>query len=192
MNRNQVFWIVALIGVNLLWGAIADNSATQDINRPGAIFSPERQASVSSIIGDSAIPASLECDFSSEIGVDGDVGWSIMSGSQVIASWEGNSSEKCGGWSGELSPGEYTITTTNVDGVDAFVQLHLQPFEPVRWYGHIAFSILLFVLGGGEIVVRMVMPKKVKKVKEVEEKEIVEVAPTPSIESQGIWQDPIR
>jgi len=47
-------------------------------------------------------------------------------------------------------------------------------------------------LGGGEIVVRMVMPKKVKKVKEVEEKEIVEVAPTPSIESQGIWQDPIR
>lgn len=191
MNRNQVFWIIALIGVNLLWGTIADNSATQDINRPGADFAPERQASVNSIIGESAIPASLECDFSSEIGVEGEVGWSIMLDSQVIASWDGNSSESCVGWSGELSPGEYTILTTNVDGIDASVKLHLQPFEPIRWHGHIAFSILLFALGGGEIVVRMVIPKKIKKVKN-EDEEIVEEASPPSIESQGIWQDPIR
>ncbi|MDP6864599.1 MAG: hypothetical protein QGG96_04215 [Candidatus Poseidoniaceae archaeon] len=190
MNRNQVFWVIALIGINILWSTIADNNATQEINRPGADFAPERQTSVNSIIGDSAIPASLECDFSSEIGVEGEVGWSIMLDSQVIASWDGNSSENCVGWSGELSPGEYTITTTNVEGIDASVQLHLQPFEPVRWYGHIVFSILLFALGGGEIVVRMIMPKKVKKVEE--DKEIVELEPTPSIESQGIWQDPIR
>jgi hypothetical protein len=37
----------------------------------------------------------------------------------------------------------------------------------------------------------MVMPKKVKKVADEEDKEVVELAP-PSIESQGIWQDPLR
>jgi hypothetical protein len=38
----------------------------------------------------------------------------------------------------------------------------------------------------------MVMPEKVKKVEEKGDKEIEELTPPPSMESHGIWQDPIR
>ena len=41
MNKNNIFWIIAILFVNILWANIAGNTVSQEINRPGADFSYE-------------------------------------------------------------------------------------------------------------------------------------------------------
>ena len=44
MEKNKIYWIIAILLVNILWGNIAGNTVSQEINRPGADFSYEREA----------------------------------------------------------------------------------------------------------------------------------------------------
>jgi len=190
MNKNTVAWIVILVLINIAWAFIADNTATQDINRPGAEFSSEREAEVSSLFVSGLIPAEITCSFITNNGQNRDVGYKMILDGKVIASWSGNSSEECKDWKGELSPGDYVFETTSFDDIDATISLHLQPFEPLRWYGHVILSVLLFVFGGAEIFVRKIIPEKKKK--KIPTTQIqISAEETPS-QNEGIWQDPIR
>ena len=190
MNWNKLSWAVILILINVAWGYMADNTATQDINRPGAEFAEEREADVDSLFGNSDIPAVIKCSFESTNGQELEVGYKLILDGKVVAKWSGNSSESCEGWSGELEPGDYVFETTSFENIETTISLELQPFEPLRWYGHIILSAMLFLFGGAEILVRMVIPEKKDKAKNSSSLEIV--VEGQAQENEGIWQDPIR
>jgi hypothetical protein len=190
MNKNIVGWIVILILINVVWIFIADNTATQDINRPGAEFSSERESEVSSLFGLGPIPAEITCSFTTNNGQDLDVGYRLSLDGKTVASWSGNSSEKCKDWKGELAPGDYVFETTSFDDIDATISLHLQPFEPLRWYGHVILSVLLFVFGGAELFIRKILPERKEKESPTPQYQII-IEDTPP-QNEGIWQDPIR
>ena len=52
MKINHVLWIVAMLVVNSGWYVVSQQSASQEINRPGAEFSESRDADLTSIVGD--------------------------------------------------------------------------------------------------------------------------------------------
>ena len=70
MKNNYWLWLVALILVNTGWYVVSQQSATQEINRPGADFSQSRDAELSSIIGneiDYEIENEIECEIECEV-----------------------------------------------------------------------------------------------------------------------------
>ena len=51
MKNNYLLWLIALLVVNTGWYFVSQQSATQEINRPGADFEEIREADLSSIVG---------------------------------------------------------------------------------------------------------------------------------------------
>ena len=43
MNKNYWLWLIALLVVNTGWYFVSEQSATQEINRPGADFEENRR-----------------------------------------------------------------------------------------------------------------------------------------------------
>ena len=190
MNKNNAGWVIILILVNVAWVFIADNTATQDINRPGAEFASERDSDVYSLFGLGPIPAEITCKFITNNGQNLDVGYKWSLDGKTVASWSGNSSEECNNWKGELEPGDYIFETTSFDDIDATISLHLQPFEPLRWHGHIILSLLLFTFGGAEFFIRKILPERKEKTPTTQQHQITIEEKPP--QNEGIWQDPIR
>ena len=52
MKINYVLWLAAMLVVNSGWYVVSQQSASQEINRPGAEFSESRDAKLSSIMGE--------------------------------------------------------------------------------------------------------------------------------------------
>ena len=51
MKKSYWLWVIALLVVNTGWYFVSEQSATQEINRPGADFEENREAELSSIVG---------------------------------------------------------------------------------------------------------------------------------------------
>jgi hypothetical protein len=54
MKKNHTLWIIALIVVNSGWYIVTQQNASQEINRPGADFSEEREAEITAFVGDNS------------------------------------------------------------------------------------------------------------------------------------------
>ncbi|MDP6870183.1 MAG: hypothetical protein QGI21_05370 [Candidatus Poseidoniaceae archaeon] len=189
MNKNQIYWVVAILVINGGWASIAGNTVSQEINRPGADFSYEREADIGTLFSEDKIPISIECSFTSINGENHEVGWELVKEGKLIASWNGNSSENCIGWAGEVNGGSYVVRTLSNESLETTITLNIQPFEPLRYHVHIAMTFLMIIFGFLEDLVRKFWPKTKKK--ELE-KTIVEEINVSSVRNEGVWQDPIR
>ena len=84
MKKNHVLWFIALLVVNTGWYFVSQQSASQEINRPGADFSPEREAKIGSILG-SSVDYELEHCFASINGGVHEVSIQVESDSTVLS-----------------------------------------------------------------------------------------------------------
>ena len=88
MKKNYIMWAIALVLVNSGWYFVSQQSASQEINRPGADFSENREAELTSIVGDQS-RFELEFCFKSNNGEVYDVSIEIKKNSESIYFWNG-------------------------------------------------------------------------------------------------------
>ncbi len=193
MEKNKIYWIIAILLVNILWGNIAGNTVSQEINRPGADFSYEREAQIGSSWFDSTVPLTVECTFTSLNGEEADVGWALFKDGKYYDGWMGNSSEKCDGGvlEGPVPSGTWIVRTYSEENIEATVILELKPFEPLRYTIHISMSILMIIIGFMQEIIIKLKPKPKKSDDNDVESEVIHAALEREV-NEGIWQDPIR
>ena len=190
LDKNKIIWLVAIVFINGLWAVISDNEVPQSINRPGADFSQQRDASIGGLIGESPIPVRLECNFIPMQETTSEIGWDLTKDGKTIASWRGVIGDSCDGWEGELIPGDYVVNTISNDSIEATITLYLAPFESIQLIGHLLFTLTFFVIVGLEIVGKKYWPKKKKK--KSDEESVLMFEQTSAFDAEGIWQDPLK
>ena len=188
MKNNYWLWLVALILVNTGWYVVSQQSATQEINRPGADFSQSRDAELSSIIGDE-IDYEIEHCFDSINGRVYNVSINIQQGSKTLYSWEGDTDDGCITYSSSAEEGDITVNTQIEEGVEVTTKLTTWPMKGSFILGLIVFSLGTVAVAFGETFVRHFIKKKMDEaISSIELKETRDTATA----TDGIWQDPIR
>lgn len=187
MKLNYVLWLIAMIVVNSGWYVVSQQSANQEINRPGADFSESRNAELTSIIGDES-DYELEYCFDSINGAVHNVSIAIIQNSETIFEWHGTTEEGCMNHSSNTEDGEIVVITYVEDGVDVTTNLYTWPMKSALLLGMFIFSIVTLVVAFAESVVRGVIKERMKNSAESTEATIIEQQNTTS----GIWQEPVR
>lgn len=190
MKKNHVLWFIALLVVNTGWYFVSHQSASQEINRPGADFSPEREAKVGSILG-SSVNYELEHCFASINGGVHEVSIKVESDSTVIYSWNGTTDDGCITYSAASDEGTLLIITELEDGAETTTTLYTWPLKSALLPGIVLFSIGTLVVAYGEITVRALITKKLEKI-ESEHKKTLQNADSTETSTSAIWQDPMR
>jgi hypothetical protein len=144
---NPVLWVLALVIINALWSNVSRQEAPNEVNSIDR-FETHRSVTVAAVFGSSnAIPATFETDFTSLSLEQANVSFSIKKNNvSVIHSWSGLLTETPPKWEGRLEPGNYTVVTEVEEGVDVEQVLMLEPFDAIRFQGHVVLSLLLVVL----------------------------------------------
>lgn len=186
MKINYWLWLVALLVVNTGWYFVSEQSATQEINRPGADFEENREAELSSIVG-SEIDYEIEHCFESLNGRVLSVNLSIEQDSETIYSWSGTTDDGCVVHSATAQEGKITVVTTVEDGVETKTMVTTWPLKGAFIGGVVLFSIGTVAVAFGETFVRYVIKQRIEK----SSNEVQETTPTNTATS-GIWQDPVR
>ena len=186
MKNNYLLWLIALLVVNTGWYFVSQQSATQEINRPGADFEEIREADLSSIVG-SEIDYEIEHCFESSNGRILSVNISIEQGADTLYSWSGTTEDGCVVYSSTADEGDITIVTQVEEGVKTKTMLKTWPLKSAFVGGALVFSIATVGLAFGETFVRFLIKRHM-------DKSTISVQETvPNNTAQlGIWQDPIR
>ena len=188
MKFNYVLWLLALVIVNSGWYVVSQKSATQEINRPGADFASEREASLSTLIGDES-EYELEHCFDSVNGGIYNVSLQVVSESKILYEWNGTTDSDCISFSSSTKEGKITIFTEIEDGVEATANLQTWPLKSAMLPGMMIFSIGTVLLAFGETFFRKIIASRLQKVStESESSETY----SPNVVQSGIWQDPSR
>ena len=186
MKKSYWLWVIALLVVNTGWYFVSEQSATQEINRPGADFEENREAELSSIVG-SEIEYEIEHCFESLNGRVLSVNLSIEQGSETIYSWSGTTDDGCVVHSATVDEGKITVVTSVEEGVETKTMVTTWPLKGAFIGGVVLFSIGTVAVAFGETFVRYVIKQRMDKSSTVAQ----EVIPS-STGASGIWQDPIR
>jgi hypothetical protein len=187
MRINHVLCIVAMLVVNSGWYVVSQQSASQEINRPGAEFSESRDAELTSIIGDES-EYELEYCFDSINGAVHNVSIEVMQDSETLFSWNGTTDGECMNHSSTTDEGEIVIITYAEDGVEVTTNLRTWPMKSALLPGIVIFSIATLVVAFAENVIRGVIKNRVKKPIDSSD---VKPSESPVVTS-GIWQEPVR
>tara|TARA_B110001452_G_scaffold264314_1_gene267134 strand:+ start:5911 stop:6480 length:570 start_codon:yes stop_codon:yes gene_type:complete len=187
MKKNHVLWIVALIIVNSGWYALTQKSASQEINRPGAEFSPEREGDITALIGDNSDYELVHC-FKSINGGIYNVSINMQMDSKTLYSWNGTTDDDCITFSSSTEEGEIIIFTVVEEGVESTTTLYTWPLKNALVPGAIIFSLATLLVAYGETIVRNVIKKKLDKIDATAAERTTESTDTTS----AIWQDPVR
>ena len=187
MKNNYWLWLVALILVNTGWYFVSQQSATQEINRPGADFSESREAELSAIMGDE-IDYEIEHCFESINGKVYNVSINIQQGSETLYSWEGDTDDGCITFSSSAEEGDITVNTQIEEGVETTTKLTTWPMKSSFFFGLVFFTLGTIVVAFGETFARQLIKNRMKESETVESKE----TPKSMASNDGIWQDPIR
>ncbi len=186
MKKNYWLWLIALLVVNTGWYFVSEQSATQEINRPGADFAENREAELSSIVG-SEIEYEIEHCFESTNGRVLSVNLSIEQGSETIYSWSGTTEDGCVVHSATAEEGKITVVTMVEEGVETKTLVTTWPLKGAFFGGVILFSIGTVALAFGETFVRYIIAQRIEKTSIETQDTIPE-----SNAAVGIWQDPLR
>ena len=200
--QNTLLWVVAVVLINALWLNVANQSAPNEINTVNQ-FQTYREVEISAVFGSSSpIPAELNTEFESLSVDNANVSFSIKKDNQSeVFSWTGTLNDKTPVWSGELTPGTYTIETVVDQGVDVEQRLNLKPFAAVQTAGHVVLTLLLVALAWGEQGVRALVARRSQREPEKQAPEktpfktkqfALEEDPIAWDESDSPWRDPIR
>tara|TARA_B110000438_G_scaffold266680_1_gene280942 strand:+ start:415 stop:984 length:570 start_codon:yes stop_codon:yes gene_type:complete len=187
MKKNHMLWIIALIIVNSGWYVVTQQSASQEINRPGADFSGERDAEITALIGSNSDYELVHC-FESINGGIYNVSIRIEMDSEILYSWSGDTSDDCVSFSSSSDEGTITIITEIEEGAESTTTFNTWPLEGALIPGILVFSLGTLLLAYGETIVRSLIRKKLEKIDNMAIEQAAESATTPSI----IWQDPVR
>ena len=155
---NPVLWVLALLLINALWSQVVQQEAPNEINAADQ-FSTFREINVAPVFGSQApMPATLTTVFSSISVQEANVSVALKLNNETdVFAWSGTLAEEPPVWTGQLEPGTYTVVTKVDDGVDVEQTLSLEPFETVRWQGHVVLSVLLVVIAVLEQAVRRLL-----------------------------------
>ncbi len=186
MKNNYWLWLIALLVVNTGWYFVSQQSATQEINRPGADFAQSREAELSSIVG-SDIEYEVEHCFESLNGQILSVNISIEQGKDTIYSWSGTTDDGCVIFSSSANEGEITVITDVEEGVETKTMITTWPLKGAFFIGVVLFSLGTIAVAFSETFVRYLIRQRMEKAA-AEEQETVPA----TTEASGIWQDPIR
>jgi len=187
MKKNHTLWIIALIVVNSGWYIVTLQNASQEINRPGADFSEEREAEITAFIGDKSDYELVHCFESSNGGLY-DVSIKIEMDSEILYSWNGTTNDDCMTFSSSSDEGTLTIITEIEEGVEATITFYTWPLKNALIPGFLVFSIGTLLLAYGETIVRSLIRKRLEETDAIAVEEIIEPEAKPST----IWQDPVR
>ncbi len=152
---NLLMWPFALLLLNSLWVAISDNAAPHEINDFEHDIE-ERTITLAGVFGqDKPMPSVFEVEFKGLSVDEGAVEWKIFDNkNQIVAQWAGDLSDEDAGWEGELEPGTYRFQTTADSGIITKQILYIQPFSSYAFEGHLALSMMLFIVAFAETFVR--------------------------------------
>ena len=188
MKNNYILWTIALVLVNSGWYIVSQQSASQEINRPGADFSGNRDAELTSIVGDQS-RFELEFCFDSNNGQVYDVSIEIKQGAESIYFWNGTTNDDCITHSDTVDEGEITVITLADESVDVTTTIFTWPMEEALVLGIILFSIGTIAAAYGERIVRKIIVKRMNK---TESSLPVESIDDSGQQTSGIWQEPVR
>ena len=186
MKKNYWLWLIALLVVNTGWYFVSEQSATQEINRPGADFEENRDAELSAVVGDK-LDYEIEHCFESLNGRVLSVNLSIEQGSDTIYSWSGTTDDGCVVYSATAEEGKITVVTTVEEGVESKTVVTTWPLKGAFIGGVVLFSIGTIAVAFGETFVRYTIKQRMDK----NSTTVQEETPTTTVTS-GIWQDPLR
>jgi hypothetical protein len=187
MKKNHMLWIIALIIVNSGWYVVTQQSASQEINRPGADFSGERDAEITALVGSNSDYELVHC-FESINGGIYTASIRIEMDSEILYSWSGDTSDDCVTFSSSSDEGTITIITEIEEGVESTTTFNTWPLESALIPGILVFSLGTLLLAYGETIVRSLIRKKLEKIDNMAIEEATESAAT----SSTIWQEPVR
>ena len=187
MKKIQVLWLIALLVVNTGWYVVSQQSATQEINRPGADFSDNREAEINSLLGEDA-DFQIEYCFESINGGIYNVSIEVQQDSKTIHSWNGTTDDQCMEYKSSAKKGEIVILTQIEDGVEVTTNLLTWPLSNALVPGIVLFTIGTVALAFGESFIRKLIKKKLDS-QSLES--LPEPAPSETIQT-GIWQEPVR
>lgn len=188
MKINHVLWIVAMLVVNSGWYVVSQQSASQEINRPGAEFSESRDADLTSIVGDES-EYELEYCFDSINGAVHNVSIEVRQDSETLFSWNGTTDGECMNHSSTTDEGKIVVITYAEDGVEVTTNLRTWPMKNALIPGMVIFSIATLAVAFAETVIRGVIKNRVKKPTTTSSE--VKPSESPAVTS-GIWQEPVR
>ena len=187
MKNNRVLWIIALIIVNAGWYAVSQQSASQEINRPGADFSSQREAEIVALVGDTS-DYEIEHCFESINGETLDVSIRVEMNSKVLYEWTGTTDDGCSTFSSNSEEGKITVYTEVEDGAESKTTLHTWPLKNALIPGIVIFSIGTLIVAYLETIVRVVIKKKIEKIDVM----AIETSDEEVTPSNSIWQEPVR
>ena len=186
MKNSYWLWIIALIVVNTGWYTVSQQGAVQEINRPGADFSETRKGELSTLFG-SDVDYEIEHCFESINGGVYNASIIVETKSEVLYSWEGDTDEGCITYSSTAGEGEFVVITMIEEGVETTTTLTTWPMKSAFVLGLIIFSLCTVAVAFGESFVRAFVKKKIDQNHSIPKPKIDSF-----IESNGIWQDPVR
>ena len=186
MKNNYWLWLIALLVVNSGWYFVSQQSAMQEINRPGADFSDSRDAELSSIFGND-VDYEIEHCFNSVNGSVQNVSLNIKQDSKTLYTWEGTTEDGCIIYSSTASEGEITVNTLIEEGVETTTSITTWPMKSGFVIGALLFSIGTVTVAFGESVVRFLINKR-----KISTPETVVKTKQPTTSDNQIWQEPIR
>jgi len=185
MKNNYWLWLIALVLVNTGWYVVSQQSASQEINRPGADFSDSREAELSVMVGDE-LDYEIEHCFESINGGVYNVSINVQQGSNTLYTWEGDTDDGCVTFSSSADEGDIVVNTQIEEGVEVTTTLTTWPMKSAFVVGVVLFSLGTVAIAFGEKFVRFLIDRSQK-----EESESIENQ-THLSASNDIWQDPIR
>lgn len=187
MKNNYLLWLVALALVNTGWYFVSQQSALQEINRPGADFSESREGELSVMFGDE-LDYKIEHCFESINGGVYNVSINVQRGSQTLYTWEGDTNDGCITYTGSAQEGDIVVNTQIEEGVEATTTITTWPMKSAFLIGAVLFSVGTVIIAFGETFVRYLIKKRTSGDTTVLENQ------TSQYQSGGggIWQDPLR
>ncbi len=187
MKKNRVLWIIALVIVNSGWYAVSQQSASQEINRPGADFSGEREAKIVALVGDSG-DYEIEHCFNSINGGVHNASIRVEMDSKVLYEWSGDTNDGCITYSSDTDEGTIVIFTDMEDGAESKTTLSTWPLKNALIPGVIIVSFGTLMVAYFETFVRVVIKKKIDKIDAM----AIEATTEEVASTNSIWQDPVR
>ena len=173
---DMVFWVIALISINVIWSGLSDGEARHEINNYDHAVE-DRTMSLEAFLGmDRAMPTRFEVSFKGIATDEGMVSWKIIdSSNQTVDSYTGMLSQEVPVWHGELAPDTYTIITETDSGIITEQTMFIEPLTPYSFEIHLALSLgtLLFALT--DIKIRRMRKEKAPKPVEPTGKTLAEI-----------------
>ncbi|RJU90156.1 MAG: hypothetical protein DWC07_04570 [Candidatus Poseidoniales archaeon] len=159
---NPALWVLAVVGINMLWFVVVDQEAPIELNNEEQVESFRSFDLDGPLWSDDPIPARLVLSLSTELPDETNLTYVLRLDNQtVITKWDGTVAEAPERWEGELAPGTYVLETQVPEDVQLEQTLLVAPFKPVQAIGHLALTVGLLVLALAEQGVRDLIRNRV-------------------------------